>query len=107
MTLRETRKLKENNHLREEDLKMQGRRIPQFLIRDSIQLRRDMECSRQEAVVGNHYIFGYVIRIKLRGIVCGIIVVVDYIFIFLMRHIQLVMLIIAFFRFMDLWRIGT
>jgi len=60
-------KLKENDHQREEELKMQVRKKMQFLTRDSIQLRRDMESSKLEVVVGNHCSVGYVVRIIVRG----------------------------------------
>jgi len=68
MTRKEMRKIKENGHQSEEYLKMQVRKIMQFLTRNSIHLRRDMESSRLEAVVGNHCNVGYVVRIIVRGI---------------------------------------
>ena len=81
---------------------MQVRKIIQFLTRDSIQLRRDMESNMLEAVVGNHYSVGYVVRIIIRGIFHRIRVVVDPISIVYRRHIHLVMLVIAFLRSMRL-----
>ena len=80
------KKLKENGHQREEDLKMHARKITQFRTRNSIQLRRDMERSRLEMVVGNHCSVGYVVRIIIRGIIRSIRVVVDPKYIVLRRH---------------------
>ena len=71
------RNLKENVHQREEDLNMQVRKKTQFLTRDSIQLRRDVDSSKLEAVVGNHCSVGYVVSIIVGGIVHGIILVED------------------------------
>ena len=100
------KKLKENCHQSEEDLKMQVRKKMYFLTRGSIQLRKDLERSKLEAVVGNHCSDGYAVRIIVRGIVRSIRVVLDPIYIVLKRGIQLVMLVITFLRNMQLWTIG-
>jgi len=49
----------------------------EFFRRYLIQLRKDIESSRLEAVVGNHYNVSYVVRIIIRGIFHIIRVVVD------------------------------
>ena len=66
---------------------MQVRKKMKFLTKDSIQLRRDRESSRLDAVVGNHCNVGYVVRIIIRGIACSIRVVVDPRYTVLRRHI--------------------
>ena len=58
----------------------------QFLTRDSIRLRKDMESSMLEAVVENHCSVRYVVRIIARGIVPNIRVVVDPRYIVLKGH---------------------
>jgi len=85
---------------------MQVRKKMQFLTRDSIQLRRDVESNKIETVVGNHCSVGYVVRIIARGIVYSIIVVVEPRYRVLRRRIQLVMLVIPFLGYMELWSIG-
>jgi len=90
------RNIRDNVHQSEEDLKMQVRKIMQFLTRDSIQLIRDMGRNKLEAEVGNHCSVGYVVRIIIRVIVHSIGVVVHPKSIVLKRHLQLVMLVIEF-----------
>ena len=65
-----------------------------------------MESNKLEALVGNHCSVGYVVRIIIRGIVCSIRVVVDPRSTMRRRCIQLVMLVIAFLRSMQLWKTG-
>jgi len=60
-------------------------------------MRNDLESNRLETVVENQCSVGYVVRIIIRGIVHSIRVVVDPRSIVLGRHIQLVMLVKAFF----------
>ena len=68
-----------------------------------MQLRKNAKRSKLEAVVGNHYSVGYVVRIIVRGIVHSIRVVLNPRSIVLRRCIQLVMLVIAFLGSMQLW----
>eukprot|EP00253_Pinus_taeda_P025534 PITA_25534 len=56
------RNLKENGHQNKEYLKKNVRKKMQFLTRDSIQLKKDMESSKLEAVVENHCSVGYVLK---------------------------------------------
>jgi len=58
-----------------------------FLTRDSIQLRRDMEINMLEVVVENDCSVRYVVRIIVRRIDHSIRVVVDLRSIVLRRHI--------------------
>ena len=66
-----------------------------------------MEIYKLYAMVGNHCSVGYVVRIIVRGIVRSVRVVVDPRSIVLGRCIQLVMLVITFLRYMQLWTIGS
>ena len=84
---------------------MQLRKKIQFLTRDSIQLRREVERSKLEAVIGNHYSVEYVVRIIVRGIFCSIRVVVGLTSNIIRRHIELVMMVITFRETMQLWTI--
>ena len=74
---------------------MQVRKIMQFLTRNSIQLRRDMEGSRLETVVRNHCNVGFVENITIRRIV-HCIRVEERISTMLKRKILLEMLVITF-----------
>ena len=84
---------------------MQVRKKMWSLTRILIQLRRDTERSRFEAMVEHRCSVGYVARIIERGIFHST-RVVDTKSIVLKRRIQLGMLFIIFLRFMQLWKAG-
>lgn len=99
------RKIKEDGHQSGEDLKIQARNKMWFLTRSLIQLRRDIDCSRErnilELMVEHRCSVGYVARIIARGIVHSI-RVVDPRYIVLRMRRQLGMLDITFLGFIQL-----